>query len=351
MNNMFNIEEYDYDLPQELIAQEPVSNRDHSRLLFLNRKNGSVTHYHFFDLPDILKKGDLIVVNNTRVVPARLYGQKESGGRVEILVLDHNTNNGSGSRWCLVKSSKRPQKGSLLLFEQGVKGSVEERGEGGLASIRFTGPVSIDELLEEKGVMPLPPYIKRNGDKFSTLDRQRYQTVFSRERGAIAAPTAGLHFTEKIIERLNNAGIGIAELTLHVGHGTFKPVRVTDIRRHNLGFENYYVSPDAAEAINRAKIEGRRVIAVGTTVVRTLESLAQSAGGIREGTGKTNLLITPGFSFRVTDGMITNFHLPRSSLLFLVLAFGGSEFIKEAYRLAVENRYRFYSYGDAMIIL
>lgn len=348
---MFNIEDYNYDIDPALIAQVPASNRDHSRLLFLNRENSSIVNHHFFDLPGLLKPGDLIVVNNTRVVPARLFGKKKSGGRVEILVLDHNSGDGNSPRWCLLKSSKRPRKGALLFFEKEVKGMVEDLGEGGLARIRFSGPLAIDDLLEERGMMPLPPYIKREGNEFSSLDRLRYQTVFSTEKGAIAAPTAGLHFTKKIIERLHDAGITLVELTLHVGHGTFQPVSVTDIRKHNLQAEDFFIGSDTAEAVNHAKKEGRRVIAVGTTVVRTLESVAASAGEIRAGRGRTDLLITPGFQFKIIDGLITNFHLPRSSLLFLVSAFGGNEFIKEAYKQAAVNRYRFYSYGDAMLII
>jgi S-adenosylmethionine:tRNA ribosyltransferase-isomerase len=348
---MFNIEDYNYDIDPALIAQVPASNRDQSRLLFLNRENRSIIHHHFFDLPGLLKPGDLIVVNNTRVVPARLYGKKESGGRVEILVLDHNSGDGNSPHRCLLKSSKRPKRGSLLFFEKEVKGIVEDTGEGGLTWIRFSGPLAIDDFLEERGIMPLPPYIKREGGEFSSLDRLRYQTVFSTKKGAVAAPTAGLHFTKKIIERLHDAGITLVELTLHVGHGTFQPVRVTDIRKHNLVAEDFFIGPDTAEAINHTKKEGRRVIAVGTTVVRTLESVAASAGEIRAGRSRTDLLITPGFQFKIIDGLITNFHLPRSSLLFLVSAFGGIEFIREAYKQAVINRYRFYSYGDAMLII
>lgn len=349
---MFNIEDYDYTLDPDLIAQIPSSNRDHSRLLLVDHGNGSLGDYHFFDLPNLLKPGDIIVVNNTKVVPARIYGQKESGGKVEILVLEHNPDNEkSNIRWCLLRSSKRPQKGGTLIFEKGTVGIIEEIGDGGLTKILFNGPLSIDDLMEDKGVMPLPPYIKRKNSSFSALDRERYQTVFSSKKGAIAAPTAGLHFTETLINRLRSAGVSLVELTLHVGHGTFRPVRVKDIRGHNLGEEIYYIGPDTAKAINRAKKDGRRVIAVGTTVVRTLESVATTTSEITPGKGKTNLLIFPGFEFKIVDALITNFHLPKSSLLFLVSAFGGNELIKKAYNRAIEKGYRFYSYGDAMLII
>jgi len=349
---MFDIDDYNYDLRQDLIAQVPASTRDSSRLLFVDRQRSGFTDHHFYDLPGLLKSGDLLVVNNTKVVPARIFGRKDSGGQVEVLVLEHeDAGTQSDTRWCLLKSSKRPRKGGRLFFESGVYGIVEDSGEDGLARISFHGSQSIDSLLEEKGIMPLPPYIRREDNGFTALDRERYQTVFSRDRGAVAAPTAGLHFTVESINRLQQAGISLVELTLHVGHGTFRPVRVKDIRDHRLGEETYIIGSDAAEAINRARKENRRVIAVGTTVVRTLESAVGADGKIAPGRGRTGLLITPGFKFRAVDGMITNFHLPRSSLLFLVSAFGGYELIKKAYSHAVEKGYRFYSYGDAMLVL
>ena len=350
---MFNIEDYNYDLRQELIAQVPVTSRDHSRLLFVDRNSASISDHHFFDLPGLLEPGDILVVNNTRVIPARLLGRKESGGRVEILVLEHQGTDGpiTDVRWCLLRSSKRPIKGSRLFFEGDVSGIVEALGEEGLTKIAFYGPLPIDTLLEESGYMPLPPYIKRDDNALSEMDRERYQTIFSQKRGAVAAPTAGLHFTETAIEKLREAGVSLAALTLHVGHGTFRPVRTKDIRKHNLGEESYIIEQDTAEAVNSAKRDGRRVIAVGTTVVRTLESAVGPTGEIAYGRGKTDLLITPGFRFRVVDGIITNFHLPRSSLLFLVSAFGGYDLIKKAYRWAIEEEYRFYSYGDAMLIV
>jgi S-adenosylmethionine:tRNA ribosyltransferase-isomerase len=251
-----------------------------------------------------------------------------------------------------LKSSKRPKKGSELLFEFGLAGRVEDLGNDGLVQIAFRGVPSMDALLDEKGAMPLPPYIKReNQDRRSSMDRERYQTVFSSKKGAVAAPTAGLHFTEALMERLHHAGIFTAELTLHVGHGTFRPVRHDDIRDHRLGVEDYMIEPGIAASINDAKREGRRVIAVGTTVVRALETVAGNHGEISAGQGKTDLLITPGYRFRVIDGLLTNFHLPKSSLLFLVSAFAGMELTRDAYGWAVAKAYRFYSYGDAMLIL
>jgi S-adenosylmethionine:tRNA ribosyltransferase-isomerase len=349
---MYNLEDYDYNLPQDLIAQVPSAARDRSRLLIVDRAKSGFSDHHFYDLPSLLNAGDLLVVNNTRVVPARLFGRKESGGQIEALVLEHQeSKEDSRTRWCLLKASKRPKKGGRLFFENGVYGIIEELGEDGLARVSFYGPQTIDSLMEEKGIMPLPPYIRRDGDGLSSMDRERYQTVFAANRGAVAAPTAGLHFTDEVIERLRDSAIEVVGLTLHVGHGTFRPVRVRDIREHTLGEEMYAVEPGTAEAVNRAKRENRRVIAVGTTVVRTLESAVAPNGSIAAGRGKTSLLITPGFRFRVVDGIITNFHLPKSSLLFLVSAFGGYDLIKKAYSLAVEKKYRFYSYGDAMAIL
>jgi len=351
---MFHIEDYDYNLPDELIAQVPLPDRDRSRLLVVDRSTGSMKDRHFLDLPDLLTPGDILVVNNTRVVPARLFGRKESGGRIEILVLEHprkETRN-PDTRWCLLKSSKRPRNGSRLFFEKDLSGVVENMGEDGLIQITFQGPQSIDSLLEERGMMPLPPYIRRTEkDPLSELDRERYQTVFAERKGAVAAPTASLHFTSKLLAKLQQTGISVVQVTLHVGHGTFRPVRTRDIRDHPLGYEEYDLDPETAHAIERSKSEGRRVVAVGTTVVRTLESVAGEEGSLKSGRGKTDLLITPGFRFKVVDALITNFHLPRSSLLFLVSAFAGLERIRKAYQAAIAKGYRFYSYGDAMLIL
>jgi S-adenosylmethionine:tRNA ribosyltransferase-isomerase len=377
---MFDIQDYDYDLPEELIAQVPARRRDQSRLLLVDRSEGSFSDRQFSELPSLLKPGDLLVVNNTRVVPARLFGTKESGGRIEVLVLEHADSGAkkSNTRWCLAKSAKRPRKGSRLAFGKEVSGFVEDVRQDGLALIRFERPFSknskprekgplssgdskpmekgppfsIDQFLEEKGAMPLPPYIKRGKQNgLPTLDRERYQTIFSQKKGAVAAPTAGLHFTRALVEKLNQSGVSMVELTLHVGHGTFKPVRTEDIRNHELGKEDYIVDPMIAETINRSKKTGKRIIAVGTTVVRTLETIAGPQGEVSGREGRTDLFITPGFRFRVIDGMLTNFHLPRSSLLFLVSAFAGLELTRKAYQWAIRKKYRFYSYGDAMLIL
>ena len=351
---MFHIADYDYVLPEELIAQVPVVNRDQSRLLLVERAKKSFSDNSFSALPGLLKPGDLLVANNTKVVPARIFGRKESGGQVEILVLEHLNSDGpeADTRWCLLKSSKRPKRGSRLVFENDISATVEDLGDDGLAKIHFHDIPSVDSLLQERGKMPLPPYIKREkGDHRAPMDRERYQTVFALKAGAVAAPTAGLHFTEELVTELTQAGVSLLHVTLHVGHGTFRPVKTKDIRKHVLGEERFSVDPDAAEAINRAKRDGRRVIAVGTTVVRTLESVGGARSEIIPGEGKTDLFITPGFRFNVINGMITNFHLPRSSLLFLVSAFAGGDLIKKAYQRAVEEKYRFYSYGDAMLIL
>jgi S-adenosylmethionine:tRNA ribosyltransferase-isomerase len=351
---MYHIEDYDYDLPEELIAQVPASERDKSRLLFLERSTESLSDHFFFELPRLLKAGDILVVNNTRVVPARIFGRKQSGGRLEVLVLEHSGDSvlKGNTRWCLLRSSKRPKKGDRLFFDNQLQGVVISMGDDGLVQISFEGPQPLDFLLQEKGTMPLPPYIRRvKDDDRAPIDRERYQTVFAKRVGAVACPTAGLHFTVRLMDDLLQAGVSLVPLTLHVGHGTFKPVRVQDIRNHHLGEEEYSFGQETADAINAAKRQGRRVIAVGTTVVRTLETLGGLDGHLRPSQGTTDLLITPGFKFKVIDGMITNFHLPRSSLLFLVSAFSGLELTRKAYEWAVAKAYRFYSYGDAMLIL
>jgi len=350
----YDLADYDYHLPQELIAQIPAPRRDHSRLLTLNRLDGSFSHRRFFDLPRLLLPGDLLVVNNTRVVPARLFGHKESGGRVEVLVLEHppSGTDDRAERLCLLKASRRPRRGTILFLDGGVSGEVTEIFGRGLVRIRFTGGRGVDRLIHEKGRLPLPPYIKRGNDPgLERLDRNRYQTVYAANRGAVAAPTAGLHFTRDLLCRLENRGVAVVSLTLHVGYDTFRPVKSRDIREHRLGHEHYAISLETAERIQTVRQAGGRIIAVGTTSVRALEGAAAADGSVAPGEGKTDLLITPGFVFRIVDGLITNFHLPKSSLLFLVAAFAGLDLIKRAYEEAVQKRYRFYSYGDAMLIL
>jgi len=352
---IYRLENYTYDLPVELIAQEPAIKRDRSRLLCVKRATGDISEAYFFDLPLLLREGDLLVVNDAKVTPARLYGQKETGGRVEILVLEHparRTKNEQEIRWCLVKASKRPKTGSSLLFPDGLIAVVKSLGENGMAQLRFEGKHKLNYVLKKRGCLPLPPYIKRDSnDKQSNRDRERYQTIFSRFSGAIAAPTAGLHFTHGLLKSLQSRGVDIVSITLLVGHDTFKPVRVKDIREHQLGKESYFVGQHAAEAIDRAEKEGRRIIAVGTTVVRTLETIYKKKGKIISDSGMTDFLIYPGFKFQAIDALITNFHLPRSSLFFMIAAFAGLDLTMRSYRQAVESRYRFYSYGDAMLII
>ena len=351
---MYSLEDYDYNLPDKLIAQEPARERDESRLMCVKRSTGEFGDYCFFDLPSLLREGDLLVVNDAKVVPARLYGQKETGGQVEILVLEHPDRPpkiGQDIRWCLMKASKRPKIGSGILFPNGLIGIVKGLGEDGRVQLRFEGKHSLDYVLKKRGCLPMPPYIKRvSNDRRSVTDRERYQTIFSRFSGAVAAPTAGLHFTHDLLKSLQSLGVDIVTITLLVGHDTFRPVRVKDIREHRLGKESYFVGHDSANSIERAKKKGRRIIAVGTTVVRTLETIFKRKGEIVADSGITDLLIYPGFNFRIVDALITNFHLPRSSLLLLVAAFAGRDLTMKAYRWAVESGYRFYSYGDAMLI-
>jgi S-adenosylmethionine:tRNA ribosyltransferase-isomerase len=351
---MYSLKEYDYHLPEELIAQEPAPRRDESRLLRLERPTGGLFDHRFSDLPSLLRERDLLVVNDVTVVPARLFGRKETGGRVEILILEHPekvSKKEPDERWCLIRASKRPKMGSIILLPDGLKGTVTNLGQEGKVRLRFEGDHTLDYVLKKRGCLPLPPYIKRDGkDRRSEIDKERYQTIFSQFRGAVAAPTAGLHFTQELLDTLHARGVGISSITLKVGHDTFKPVRAEDIREHRLGEEQYSIGHDAADVIQGTKRKGGRVISVGTTVVRALETAFQRRGEIASDSGATDLLIYPGFRFQVIDGLLTNFHLPRSSLLFLVAAFAGYELTMKAYRWAVENRYRFYSYGDAMLI-
>ena len=333
--------DFDYDLPPELIAQSPLANRDQCRLLVLNRQSGTVEHRRFDELPTILRKGDLLVLNDSRVIPARLLGQKETGGRVEILL----TRRIAPDRW-LALSHPGLRDGQVIHFREGIEATAEGAADDGQLRISFnrTG-ADLDEAIHRIGVMPTPPYVKKR------LDRpDDYQTVYARHEGSIAAPTAGLHFSPNLLDRLVEVGIELAYLTLHVGIGTFRPVKADEVSHHRMHAEWYRLTPTVAEQINRAKAEGRRVVAVGTTVVRTLESVAEAEGPVRPSEGETSLFIVPGHVFRVVDAMITNFHLPRSTLLMLVSAFAGREHVLAAYREAVFQRYRFFSFGDAMLI-
>jgi S-adenosylmethionine:tRNA ribosyltransferase-isomerase len=359
-----DIREFDFDLPSELIAQEPAAERSAARLLHLDRATGSISHTTVGAFPDLLRAGDIVVVNNTRVFPARLLGRRvPSGGVVECLLIGGlGTDRGrSGDRdhsvpnlWeALVHPGQKLKPGARVVFE-GVRtlhGEILERRFFGRRVVRLwtEDGCSVDEAVDAIGHVPLPPYIKRED---RTDDRERYQTVFARARGSVAAPTAGLHFTPTMLAALGARGVAVAEITLHVGYGTFQPVRVDRIEDHRPEAEHYTIDNAAAALINRALTEDRRVIAVGTTTTRTLEAVARvHEGRIEAGEGTTDLFIHPGFDFRVIRGLLTNFHLPRSSLLMLVSAFAGLDRARSAYDAAIAARYRFYSYGDAMLIM
>ncbi len=350
--------DFDYDLPSGFIAQHPPDERENSRLLVMNRRDGLLAHSVFSHLPDYLRRGDVLVVNDTKVVPARLIGKKESGGRVEILLVRKKE---SGSReiyrgqWeCLVQGSGRLREKTPILLSDGIRAELLERSPDGLWQVSFQGGENenVEESLRRIGFAPLPPYIHRNGDReWKDRDLERYQTVYARWEGAIAAPTAGLHFTERLLEEIRRKGVSILSLTLHVGRGTFLPVKSEEIEEHRPEPEDFEIRDEVAEAVNRSREAGGRVIGVGTTVTRALESAADSNGKLGARKDRTGLFIYPGYRFRVLDGLVTNFHLPRSTLLMLVAAFAGRESILAAYEEAVRRRYRFYSYGDAMLIL
>jgi len=353
---MYLLSDYDYPLPSDLIAQVPASPRDESRLMVLERRWQRVSHCHFADIARLLSPGDLLVVNNTCVVPARLIGSKETGGRVEVLLLSYagqtpgSRGTGNFTCECLVKTSKRPRIGSRLHFNGGLQATVLG-GTDGLCKLEFRFKEDFDTLLNRIGRIPLPPYIKRDQTKPPPCDdRVCYQTVYAEKRGAVAAPTAGLHFSGELLNELAKKGVEIVPITLHVGYGSFLPVRVPDVREHRIHSEVYDLTQEAARAINKAQDEGRRIIAVGTTTVRVLEFASDAAGRVRAGSGECDLFVYTGFEFRVIDALITNFHLPKTTILMLVAAFAGRDFILNAYREAIRRRYRFYSYGDAMLI-
>ena len=340
-----NVAAFDFELPRELIAQAPLPARDASRLLVLPRAGGDPRHRAVRDLPGLLRPGDLLVVNDAKVIPARLHGRKKgTGGKVELLLVEPL----GGADWlALGQASKALRAGAVVEAHGAEIGIVEARGQGELV-VRL--PAQGDELwryLDEAGEMPLPPYIERPPDG---LDRERYQTIFARERGAVAAPTAGLHFTPELLRQLRDARVQVATITLHVGPGTFLPVRAQRTEDHRMHRERYCVPNETAELHARTRAANGRVIAVGTTALRTLEA-AYDGAGLRSGPGATDLFIAPGYGFRAVDGLFTNFHLPRSTLLMLVSAFAGLERILAAYREAVRERYRFFSYGDAMLIV
>jgi S-adenosylmethionine:tRNA ribosyltransferase-isomerase len=344
---MYRLEDYAYDLPEALIAQSPSPERDQSRLMHLSRASGAVAHRRFGDIVDLLAAGDALVLNNTRVVPGRLLGRKQTGGRVEALILDYAVGAPKKVFTCLVKAAKRPKPGSRLMFDLGLEARVLSV-DAQTCSLAFSGPADFEQVLDAIGHMPLPPYIRRED---SGNDRHAYQTVYAAHKGAIAAPTAGLHFTRELLQRLARKGVQLVYLTLHVGYGTFSPVHCDDIRHHRMHSEWFTLPAESAETVNAAKRRGNRVAAVGTTCVRTLEYCADPSGLVSAQSGSCDLFIYPGYDFKVVDAMITNFHLPRSTLLMLVSAYVGRETILNAYSEAIRANYRFYSYGDGMVII
>ncbi|MEN1759225.1 tRNA preQ1(34) S-adenosylmethionine ribosyltransferase-isomerase QueA [Anoxynatronum sibiricum] len=337
--------EFNYELPEHLIAQHPLEKRDQSRLLALNANDGTIRHYHFPDIRHLLKPGDGLVINNSRVIPARLIGRKRyTNGRAEFLLLKQTLLN----HWeVLAKPAKRIKAGTEVIFgKNDLRAIVREEKDEGLRIIEFITERPVFEVLEELGEMPLPPYIHEHLD-----DRERYQTVYSRHKGSAAAPTAGLHFTKELIEEIESMGVIIIPVTLHVGLGTFRPVQAEDIEAHEMHEEYYEITEESADAMNRIKSSGGRIVAVGTTSCRTLESAMCNGGSfIEAGSDWTRLFITPGYQFRWVDVLITNFHLPESTLLMLVSAFAGKDLVMESYRQAVDASYRFFSFGDAMWI-
>ncbi|PIE71718.1 MAG: tRNA preQ1(34) S-adenosylmethionine ribosyltransferase-isomerase QueA [Deltaproteobacteria bacterium] len=349
---MYQLADYAFTLPEDRIAQSPSADRQQSRLMRLSRTGGGVTHHRFADLPDLLDPSDVLVVNTTRVIPARLFGRKPTGGAVEMLIIDY----AEGKRYldagqpfecdCMMRASKRPRPGTRIALDGGCTAEVIAHKEK-QARVRFFPETDFDDWLDRSGHMPLPPYIRRQD---SASDRARYQTVYAAHPGAVAAPTAGLHFTPELFSRLADKGIAVAPITLHVGYGTFVPVQVADIRDHEMHGETYTVPEASAHTIETARAQGRRIVAVGTTSVRTLEYVARETGRVAAGTGVCDLFIYPGYDFSVVDAIITNFHLPGSTLIMLIAAFAGRERVLSAYQEAIDTGYRFYSYGDAMLL-
>jgi S-adenosylmethionine:tRNA ribosyltransferase-isomerase len=344
MTEGMNVIDYDYDLPEELIAQDPLEDRSSSRLMVLDRQTGDVEHRHFTDILEYLHPGDCLVINNTKVIPARLFGVKEdTQAKIEVLLLKRKEND----IWeTLVKPGKKAKPGTKLVFGDGLlTAEVVDVVEEGNRLIQFHYDGIFEEILDQLGQMPLPPYITHQ-----LKDKNRYQTVYAKYDGSAAAPTAGLHFTKELLQKVKDMGVDIAEVTLHVGLGTFRPVKVENVLDHHMHSEFYMVSQEAADKINRAKESGHRVIAVGTTSTRTLEAAADENGRLHETSGWTEIFIYPGYQFKVIDALITNFHLPQSTLVMLVSALAGREHVLHAYEIAVKERYRFFSFGDAMLI-
>ena len=335
--------DFDFELPEELIAQTPIQQRDHSRLMHLDKQTGEISHEHFFDLPRFLKKGDCLVLNDSRVLPARLIGCRSTGGSVELVLL---RDLGEGRWECLSRPGRKTKPGTELSFGGGeLTATVESVAEGGNRIVQFHYEGIFLEVLERLGKMPLPPYIKEE-----LQDAERYQTVYSREIGSAAAPTAGLHFTRELLAQIEAMGVNVCYVTLHVGLGTFRPVKEDEIENHEMHSEFCIIPERTARIVTETKKAGNRVIAVGTTSCRTLESFAQEDGSLPVSSGWTNIFIYPGYQFKCIDALITNFHLPESTLIMLVSALAGREHVLNAYKCAVEERYRFFSFGDAMMI-
>lgn len=337
-------EDFYFDLPEELIAQVPIENRESSRLLVLDKNTGDIDHGIFSDIVQYLNKGDCLVLNNTRVIPARLYGhRKDTGSSVEFLLLKRIDKN----KWeALVKPGKKAKPGAVFDFGDGLmEGEILEVQDGGTRIIEFRYDGAFEELLDKLGEMPLPPYIKEKLE-----DKERYQTVYSKKEGSAAAPTAGLHFTESLLQEIEEKGVNIVYITLHVGLGTFRPVKAEEIEEHDMHYEYYEIDENSANIINNTKNAGGKVVAVGTTSVRTMESASNEQGQVLSKSGWTNIFIYPGYKFKVVDRLITNFHLPESTLIMLVSALAGRENILSAYQEAIEMKYRFFSFGDAMLI-
>ena len=339
-----DVKDFDYELPEELIAQDPLEDRSSSRLMVLDKSTGDVEHRTFKDILEYLRPGDCLVINNTKVIPARLFGVKEgTNAKIELLLLKRKEND----IWeTLVKPGKKAKPGTRIVFGEGILiGEIIDVVEEGNRLIQFQYEGIFEEILDQLGQMPLPPYITHQ-----LQDKERYQTVYAKYDGSAAAPTAGLHFTNELLEQVKAKGVDIAEVTLHVGLGTFRPVKVENVLEHHMHSEFYMVSQEAADKINNAKKNGNRVISVGTTSTRTLESAADENGYLKETSGWTEIFIYPGYKFKVIDGLITNFHLPQSTLVMLVSALAGREHVLHAYQIAVEEKYRFFSFGDAMFI-
>ncbi len=347
-----HISEFDYELPDELIAQMPANKRENSRMLVLNREKKSINHKHFYDIVDYLDENDLLVLNNTKVIPARLFGTKETGGKMEVFLLEAQSE-GSNYWSCLIKPSKKVKSNTIITISDELKAipikRLEDDGEW-LVKLQYSG--DLFEILHKVGNIPLPPYIERKiqTEEQRKFDTERYQTVYAQDEGSVAAPTAGLHFTKEILKKLQDKGVEVAYVTLNVGLGTFRPVKCDNILDHKMHSETFEITKEAADKINNAKTKGKNIVAVGTTSVRTLETAFQKYGKICECKDHSELFIYPPYEFKVVNKLLTNFHLPKSTLLMLVSALAGKEFIFKAYKEAVENKYRFFSYGDCMFI-